>query len=132
MRTCPVILAGVVAVLGCSSESAGIRRGTPITHVQLEYGVPDVISDESGDVERYYVPTKRPEHEWPADAPRTFYYLDRDMSVTFVSGKAVSSRPIRPEVREQVLLPLLRRHGAAGGEDKGDGREEAVRCVPPG
>jgi hypothetical protein len=69
---------------------------------------------ESGDQQRFYLPTHRPEYEWPADAPRTFFYLDRDLAVTFVSGKAVSFAPIDAEVREQVLLPLVRRHGGAG------------------
>jgi hypothetical protein len=115
VRSGTVILACTSALLvGCSEQGGGVRRGTPITHVQLDYGVPDVISDESGDQVRYYVPAHRPESEWPADAPRTFYYLDRGLAVTFVSGRAVSSAPIDAEVRELVLLPLIRRHGGAG------------------
>jgi hypothetical protein len=111
MQCRTVILAFTAALLvGCSGNSAAIQRGTPITHVQLDYGLPDVISDESGDEKRYYVPTKRPEYEWPPEALRTFYYLDRDLAVTFVSGKAVSSASIKVEEREEVLLPLVRRH----------------------
>jgi hypothetical protein len=115
MRRSTFILACTTALLvGCSVESGGVRRGTPITQVQLDYGNPDVISDTSGDEKRFYVPTNRPEYEWPADAHRTFYYLERNMAVMFVLGKAVSSTPIPAEEREQVLLPLVRRHGGAG------------------
>jgi hypothetical protein len=115
MQCRTVILACTAALLGsCAGNSGAIPRGTPITHVQLDYGLPDAISDESGSETRYYVPTKRPEHEWPADAPRTFYYLDRDLAVTFVCGETVRSEPIDAEVREQVLLPLIQRHGGAG------------------
>ncbi len=115
MRLDTFILACTGALLvGCSVDGGGVRRGTPITHVQLDYGVPDVISDESGDEKRFYVPTNRPEYQWPADAPRTFYYLNRNLAVTFVLGKAVRSAPIGAEEREHVLLPLVRRHGGAG------------------
>jgi hypothetical protein len=107
------VAAMLVAVAGCSSAGhARIRRGTPITLVQRDVGVPDVIADESGDQKRYYVPAKRPPEEWPADAPRTFYYLDRNLAVTFVLGKAVKSEPIRPEQRER-LAALVRRDAAA-------------------
>ena len=114
MRSRTIILACIAVLLvGCSSSSGNIRYGTPITHAQADYGVPDVISDESGDQKRFYVPTDRPESEWPADAPRTFYYLDRDLAITFVFGKAVTSGPIDAEERELVLLPLVRRHRGA-------------------
>lgn len=106
------ILTGVLLFLaGCSNES--IRRGTPITHVQFDYGLPDVISDRSGDLERFYVPSKRPEEEWPADAPRTFYYVQRNLTVTFVSGKVVKTSSIDPQRREEVILPLIQRRGVA-------------------
>ena len=116
-----VILACTFAVSGgCAADHAAVRRGTPITHVQAEYGLPDVIADRSGDQARFYVPARRPQAEWPADAPRTFYYLERDLAVTFVSGKAVRpSRPIDRQLRDQALLPLLRQHSVTD-----DQREE--------
>jgi hypothetical protein len=109
----PAVILACIAVLmvGYSGNNGSIRRGTPITHVQLDYGLPDVISDSSGDETRYYVPTNRPEYEWPADAPRTFYYLERGLAVTFVSGKTVTAEPIDADLRERVLLPLVLRHG---------------------
>jgi hypothetical protein len=115
MRFAHFIIAWAVMLLaGCAAnDTAGIRRGTPITHVQTDYGIPDVIADRSGDQKRYYVPSHRPESEWPADAPRTFYYLDRGLAVTFVSGKAVGAEPINADFRERVLSPLVRRHGGA-------------------
>jgi hypothetical protein len=109
-----IIACAVIFVSGCAADgTAGVRRGTPITHVQAEFGLPDVIADSSGDQERYYVPSHRPEDEWPADAPRTFFYLDRGLAVTFVSGKAVGAEPIDADLRERVLLPLVRRHAGA-------------------
>jgi hypothetical protein len=101
-----------VLLAGCAPSGGGIR-GTPITQVQLEYGTPDVISDVSGDEGRYYVPTNRPEEEWPWGAPRTFYYLDRHLAVTFVRGRVEHVRPIDPGLREHVLVPLVQRSRAA-------------------
>lgn len=94
---------------GRNLDDGSLRRGTRITDVQAEYGLPDVIVDVSGDERRFYVPTRRPEHEWPADAPRTFYYLGRNVAVTFVSGKAVRAEPIDRELRDAVLAPLVQR-----------------------
>jgi hypothetical protein len=109
----PVGVSLALALLGGCSQAeigGGVRRGTPITHVQLDYGEPDVISDRSGDLERFYVPTHRPSAEWPWDAPRTFYYLDRNLSVTFARGKAVRTTAISPRTRENTLVPLLPRY----------------------
>jgi hypothetical protein len=100
-------------VSGCSLGESGIRRGTPITHVQLDLGEPDVISDSSGDQTRFYVPMNRPKEEWPWDAPRTFYYLDRNLAVTFECGKAVGAETINAETRRLTLEPLVQRHGDA-------------------
>jgi hypothetical protein len=115
MRSRNVMIALVVVLpTGCASDdTGGARRGTPIAHVEADYGPPDVIGDRSGDQKRYYVPAHRPEEEWPADAPRTFYYLDRGLAVTFVSGKAVGAGPIDADLREGVLLPLVRRYGGS-------------------
>ncbi len=105
----------VSAVLsGCSIRESGIRQWTSITDVQLELGEPDVISDSSGDLTRFYVPTNRPKEQWPRDAPRTFYYLDRNLAVTFERGEAVRAEAIDPETRRVTLEPLTRRHGGAG------------------
>jgi hypothetical protein len=98
---------------GCSLDGSGLRWGTPITSLQADYGEPNVISDSSGDLTRFYVPTNRPREEWPWDAPRTFYYLDRNFAVTFVRGKAVRAGAIDAATREQTLEPLVRRHGGA-------------------
>ena len=97
---------------GCTPVESGVRHGTPITHVQADYGMPDVISDRSGDLERFYVPAHRPESEWPWDAPRT-YYLDRNLPITFVRGRAVRATAIDAEARELMLLPLVRRQAVA-------------------
>ena len=109
-----LVLTVLLLLVGCSLGDSGIRYGTPITSVQADLGLPDVISDESGDQRRFYLPVKRPKHEWPADAPRTFYYLDRDIQVVFVNGKAVRATKIEPGIRERILLPLVRRASAVG------------------
>lgn len=116
-RSIPLsLLACTPAVLvgGCTLGDSGLRRGTPITYVQADFGLPDVISDRSGDQARFYLPTSRPAEEWPADAPRTFYYLKRNVAVTFVLGRAVRAGPIEGQLREQVLLPLVQRGGFRG------------------
>ncbi len=116
MRTLRLlVIAALCALLvGCGTASGkGIRRGTPITDVQLDYGFPDVISDQSGDRARYYLTTDRPAAEWPADAPRTFYYIERNLAITFVCGKVIRATPIEPELREHMLMPLVRRREAS-------------------
>ena len=103
----------LMATAGCGGGGhADVRRGTPITVVQHDVGMPDVIADESGDQKRFYVPAKRPPEEWPGEAPRTFYYMNRDLAVTFVRGKAVKSEPIRPEERKQLEAIVGRNAGA--------------------
>jgi hypothetical protein len=102
-----LIVAFAVAASGCSVRESVVRRGTAITVVQRDVGVPDVIEDVSGDTGRQYVPTNRPAEEWPSDAPRTFYYLDRNLAVTFVRGRAVRTTTISDEQRQQ-LLSLVR------------------------
>lgn len=98
--------AGILLLLllgGCAmSEKASPSSpmGASITQVQTWYGLPDVISDRSGDLERYYSPTNRPAHEWPAEATRTFYYLDRGVVITFVHGQAVEVGPLSDEDRQ--------------------------------
>ena len=107
-----ILLCTCAAAGGCAAGDGPVRRGTPITQVQLDYGEPDAISDRSGDLARFYVPADRPAEEWPWEAPRTFYYLDRDLAVTFRGGRVVRAGPIPAAVREHSLLPLLRRQGS--------------------
>lgn len=85
-------------------EPTGFAIGRGITQVQTEHGLPDVISDRSGDQERFYPATDRPEYEWPADAPRTFYYLRQNVQATFVLGRLTQSGAIDVEI-----LSVLRR-----------------------
>lgn len=92
----PMMFAAFIAN-GCTLSDTGIVKGTPITHVQADLGLPDVIGDRSGDRGRFYTPYNRPTYEWPADAPRTFYYLDRDLQITFVNGRAVAASGIDKE-----------------------------------
>jgi hypothetical protein len=100
-----VMLVCCASVWGCAEHSS-VPRGKPIAHVQSECGMPDVISDASGDLVRFYTPERRPKEEWPAEAPRTFYYMERNLAVTFVLGKAVSSGPINDERREVLNMHL--------------------------
>ena len=115
MRADCLILACLLGLVGGCGAARGnaIRPGTTLARVQVEYGTPDVIYEASADEGRYYAPANRPAYEWPADARRTFYYLQRDVGVTFVSGKVTHVAPIDPALRERVLLPLLRRQGGA-------------------
>lgn len=105
------LLVLAVIIPGCTTLSAQrntIPRGTQITEVQLEFGLPDVISDESGDLARFYTPGDRPKYEWPAEAPRTFYYIDRNLEVVFVRGARVRTGDISAE-RMQTLTRMLER-----------------------
>lgn len=80
---------GLLVMSACHSAT--------ITEVQLDYGLPDAISDESASEVRLYSPWQRPVMEWPADAPRTFHYIERDLSITFVLGREMNRGPLDPE-----------------------------------
>ncbi|MEX0654003.1 MAG: hypothetical protein WD534_16660 [Phycisphaeraceae bacterium] len=100
------IVTTCLLLTACSLGDSGIRYGEQITVVQHAFGLPDVISDRSGDLERLYTPQNRPPQQWPASAPRSFYYLDRDLAVTFVHGKARSASRITPDRRETILAVM--------------------------
>lgn len=72
---------------GCAAGDGAVWKDMSVSRVRAELGPPDVIGERSGDQERFYVPHNPPEHEWPADAVRTFYYTDRDLAVTFERGR---------------------------------------------
>ena len=130
LRTaCTVILVAAWCSGGCTLGPIGIRRGTGITVVQADLGLPDVISDESGDFTRLYTPQNRPASEWPSSAPRTFYYLGRDLQITFVNGKATKASRIDPGLREASLLPVLRGAGVGRGREAGAARPVPGRVV---
>jgi len=114
MRWCALLILPLTLLSACTHNGGdAIQRGTPITHVQFDIGLPDVISDQFGDLARFYTPTSRPAEEWPAEAPRTFYYLPRNLAVTFVRGAVVRTEAIDPETREYILSQVLRRQGAS-------------------
>jgi len=100
--TCVGSVLLVLPVAGCTLGH-GVPAREPITHVQADWGRPDVISDESGDLARFYAPTSRPADEWPPEVPRTFWYLDRSVAVTFVRGRAVAARAIRDDERSFLV-----------------------------
>jgi len=108
MRSMSLLIVPLL-LAGCGTpekHTDGPANGTPITHVQLDLGMPDAISDRSGDRGRFYTPTNRPAAEWPWEAPRSFYYLDRRLVVTFVKGKSVDSREMTDA--ETAMVKRLR------------------------
>ena len=62
-----------------------------ITTVQAKYGLPDYIQDNSGSQGRIYTPDKRPDSEWPAYSPRTFYYLKLNKYFKFIYGRQIET-----------------------------------------
>jgi hypothetical protein len=104
-----VFLSLVYATVGCAASRDGVRVGEPMTHVQADLGRPDVISDSSGDEVIFYTPYNRPPDEWPWSAPRTFYYLGRDLEVTFERGRVTSVQGISAS-RRKMLEDLVARH----------------------
>jgi hypothetical protein len=90
-----------LTLAGCAS-TGDAKLGASITEVQAVLGMPDAISDSSGDMTRYYAPRNRPAEEWPADATRTFYYLRSNRQVVFKNGRLKSSSSIDGEVRKVV------------------------------
>jgi hypothetical protein len=117
MRSRVVLFFAAFVALGCASRTAStsaIPSGTEITVVQCRFGIPDVISDDSGDLQRFYLSSDRPQEEWPAAAPRTFYYLNENRAITFVQGKSVRCEPIDSDLKKKVLVPFIARHRAKG------------------
>ncbi|HZN63667.1 MAG TPA: hypothetical protein VFB66_00070 [Tepidisphaeraceae bacterium] len=119
MRPARSILVCLLAFsAGCAAGDGAVWKDMSVSRVRAELGRPDVIGEESGDEARFYVPHNPPEHAWPAGAVRTFYYLDRNVAVTFERGRVVSTAPIDPRRRQSVLLPLI----ASNRGGSGDGR----------
>jgi hypothetical protein len=102
------LLCIAVSLSGCSLGESGVQSGTPITRIIEQYGEPDVISERSGDLIRYYTPEQPVEYAWPAEAPKTLYYLDRDIAIKFVLGSAKKVEKITPDERKR-LVDLLKR-----------------------
>jgi len=100
-----LLLGSITLVSGCTPQpppDTRVAMGTRITDVQAQFGLPDLIVDHLNGFCRAYTPKDRPATEWPADVPRTFYYLDRDMEVSFVRGEATGVSHISPDERQII------------------------------
>lgn len=103
MRHVLLLILTLLLIAGCTHRPNDIGRGISNTHVQTELGLPDVISDFSGDKIRYYSPHNRPAYDWPVGSPRTYYYIARDLKIRFVHGQAVEIADIDDRIEERLL-----------------------------
>ena len=114
-RRLAIVLRAVAA--GCAADGVTVRKGMRYSEVRGQCGAPDVISERAGDEERFFVPEDAPGirrgYGWAADT-LTYYYLERDLAVTFASGRVVRTARIDPRRRDGVLLPLVARDRRAG------------------
>jgi hypothetical protein len=102
-------IGSVALISGCTPQTppdTRVAMGTHITDVQAQFGLPDLIVDHMNGFCRAYTPKDRPATEWPADVPRTFYYLDRDMEVSFVRGEATAVSHLSPDERQVIAGQL--------------------------
>ncbi|MHC4882973.1 MAG: hypothetical protein ACYTFX_09385 [Planctomycetota bacterium] len=66
------------------------------------YGVPDVISERSGDLERRYVGGLVPDYKWPKSELKKLYYPTMETVVTIQHGRAIAIDAITLQEKEMV------------------------------
>ena len=71
-------------------------------------GAPDVISESSGDLTRFYRPDEPPVYKWPY-YKKNYYYLDRNIQVVTKKGRVVKSSSIDKCLKELWLLPIIKK-----------------------
>ncbi len=73
------------------------------------YGLPDFLSEISGDSERSYKYGQVPEDKWPASSIVTYYFLSQNKEVVTCRGVIKGCSQIDDERKSKVLIPLLQR-----------------------
>jgi hypothetical protein len=97
---------------GCAiscPDGSSISRGVDEATVQTRFGLPDAISDTSGDQRRFYSPFNRPEDEWPRTAAKEFYYLRSTSAFRFQGGKLVAVYSIQNSDLRSLVERIVER-----------------------
>jgi hypothetical protein len=70
--------------------------GQQISKGQLlhQYGQPDVIEEQSGDLSRMYRPGKPLEYTWPKTSTTTFFYFGHNRAVEINNDRVIAVNPI--------------------------------------
>lgn len=89
---------------GCVCSTADtVSIGISKEKVIEIYGVPDVISERSGDLQRFYKGDQSPAYKWPKSAITEYYYLNMNKVIIIQSNKVASIGSISNEEAERVL-----------------------------
>jgi hypothetical protein len=94
------------ALTGCTvtaPDGTAFPRGADEAAVQAKFGMPEVVSESSGDTMRLYTPFDRPEEYWPRDSRTELYYIARNTVFRFDRSGLVSAA----ELGDSPSLSLL-------------------------
>lgn len=93
----------ISTISGCIFNTANtIQKGSSEKSVLELYGIPDAITERSGDLERRYIGGLIPGYKWPKSAIKRFYYLERETTITIQCNKVISVHAINEEEKEMV------------------------------
>jgi hypothetical protein len=87
-----ILLFTLSAIGGCSQAGGRVRE---------RRGLPDLVAEESGDLERCYLPGNPPKESWPP-ATRTYYYLSQGERIVVVPGRREAVLPLDAETNQFV------------------------------
>jgi len=88
------------------NSACTIQEGNSEKRVLRWCGIPDVVSEESGDLQRWYPGGATVEYKWPWSALKKFYYLETETIIDIQYGKVKSIRTMSEEDKAMVLDTL--------------------------
>lgn len=113
MRSLLPVVATAVTAFGCHQAEGDQRLvGAGEATLTREWGQPALISERSGDEQRFRIasqPLGRDE-EWPSARITYYLYPDRDRTVRIEHGKIVDIRPLT-QTERRIAEDSLRMRG---------------------
>ena len=104
MKNIKVILLSLIVMSGCIKTSEEtIMLGVSEQKVINVLGIPDFISEKSGDIERIYKGNGSPAYKWPDYAIKKYYYINNGKEYVFSNNRLLEVGDISAE-RKEILL----------------------------
>ncbi|MEN6307769.1 MAG: hypothetical protein ABFD91_08445 [Anaerohalosphaeraceae bacterium] len=104
MKAGYITVLSLIVIGGCIETSKEkISIGLSEQQVKNELGIPDFISESSGDQVRTYKGNVSPKYKWPDDAIKKYYYMNTSKEYIFKNNHLLEVRDISEERRERLL-----------------------------
>jgi hypothetical protein len=108
-RATALLAAALILPVACCRERlaiVGVEIGMSATEVEWQLGVPEVISESSGDQTRFTAAASPRGEAWREVWKREYFYMTRDVVVEFRSDRVHAVSKIDSQVRFHILEPL--------------------------